>query len=130
VWNTLRPAEIRDDEGERHAVPGQTFAWVHVDDLSALLADVATGRIATSDDLAAGPLEGGCTPVNVAAGPATLRDYLQTVATALGVEPIWDDGPAWTGQILPGRARGWGWSPTVSLDRAMGELAEGLRRRT
>lgn len=130
VWNTLRPAEIRDDEGERHAVPGQTFAWVHVDDLSALLADVATGRIATSDDPAAGPLEGGCTPVNVAAGPATLRDYLQTVATALGVEPIWDDGPAWTGQILPGRARGWGWSPTVSLDRAMGELAEGLRRRT
>jgi nucleoside-diphosphate-sugar epimerase len=130
VWNTLRPAEIRDDEAERHGVPNQTFAWVHVDDLSALIADVAVGGLSTADDPAAGPLEDGCTAVNLAAEPATHRDYLQTVATALGVEPVWDEGPAWTGQILAGRARGWGWTPTVGLDQAMEELAEGLRRRT
>src|SRR6476619_1439049 len=36
VWNTLRPAAIRHDERARHAVPGQSFAWVHVDDLATL----------------------------------------------------------------------------------------------
>ena len=43
IWNSLRPADIRDDERARHAVPGQSFAWVHVDDLVALAADVAVG---------------------------------------------------------------------------------------
>ena len=127
VWNTLRPAGIRDDESERHALPDQTFAWVHVDDLAALAADVATGRIPAADDPAKGPVAGGCTPVNVAAGPATLRDYVGTVTKALGVEPVWDEGAAWTGQIVAERARGWGWTPTVDLDGALGELAEGLR---
>ena len=51
IWNSLRPAEIRDHEKARHAVPGQSFAWIHVDDLAALAADVAAGKIAT----AAGP---------------------------------------------------------------------------
>ncbi|HEX2892671.1 MAG TPA: NAD(P)-dependent oxidoreductase [Marmoricola sp.] len=127
VWNTLRPASIRDDEAERHAVPDQTFAWVHVDDLAALIADLASGRIATASDAGVGPVDGGCTPVNAASGPATVRDYVETVAKTLGVEPVWDDEPAWTGQILAGRARAWGWRPAVSLDQAMDELATGLR---
>ncbi len=127
TWNTVRPAEMRDIEAERHGVPGQTFAWVHVDDLAALIADVATGRIAPSAELATGPVEGGCTPVNVAAGRATIRDYLGTVTSALGVDPIWDDAPAWTGQIVAARARSWGWSPTVELAQALAELDRGLR---
>ena len=127
VWNSLRPAAMRDDEGARHAVPAQTFAWVHVDDLASLIADVASGAVAAGDDPARGPVAGGCTVVNVAAGPATLGDYVTTVTTALGVEPVWDDRPAWTGQILAGRAAGWGWRPRVDLARALGEIDAGLR---
>ena len=127
IWNTLRPADVRDDEQVRHAVPDQTFAWVHVDDLCALAADVATGAVATGTDPDAGPVAGGCTPVNVAAGPATHRDYFGTVTRALGVEPVWEDRPAWTGQVLADRARGWGWKPTVTLEEALAEIAAGLR---
>jgi nucleoside-diphosphate-sugar epimerase len=127
VWNTLRPAEIRDDERERHAVPDQTFAWVHVDDLARFVADVATGRIAAADDPAAGPVDGECTPVNLCAGSATIREYVETVTRALGVEPIWDDGPAWTGRIPADRARAWGWSPAVDLADALAEVDRGLR---
>src|SRR6478735_2432686 len=93
VWNTLRPAEVREDETARRAVPGQTFAWVHVDDLATFAADVAAGLVPTSDDPETGPVAGGCTAVNVASGPATQRDYLGTVTTALGVEPVWGDQP-------------------------------------
>jgi nucleoside-diphosphate-sugar epimerase len=82
IWNAVRPAAIRDREAARRAVPQQTFAWVHVDDLAALAADVATGRVATASDPAQGPVDGGCTAVNVAAGPATVRDYYETVAAA------------------------------------------------
>ena len=127
VWNSLRPAAIRDHEQARHAVPKQTFAWVHLDDLATLVADVATGRIATGEDPERGPVDGGCTAVNVAAEAATMRDYVDTVTTAVGVEPTWDDQPAWTGRILAGRARQWGWAPTVTLDVALAEIAEGLR---
>ena len=127
IWNTLRPAEIRDDEKARHAVPDQSFAWVHVDDLAALAADVASGRVATSTDPERGPVDGGCTVVNVAAGPATARDYYETVTGALGVEPVWDDAPAWTGRILADRAQRWGWTPSVDLARALAEIDEGLR---
>jgi nucleoside-diphosphate-sugar epimerase len=127
VWNTLRPADIRDDESARRVAPDQSFAWVHVDDLAALAADVASGRIATSTDPENGPVEDACTAVNVAAGPATARDYYTTVTEALGVEPVWSDDPAWTGRILAGRARGWGWAPTVSLDEALEEIDKGLR---
>ena len=127
IWNSLRPAAIRDDEKARHAVPGQSFAWVHVDDLVTLAADVASGRIATSTDPGNGPVEDGCTAVNVAAGPATLRDYYETATKALGVEPVWDDAPAWTGRILAGRAHGWGWVATVDLSAALAEIDEGLR---
>jgi nucleoside-diphosphate-sugar epimerase len=127
IWNSLRPAEIRADEDARRAVPGKSFAWVHVDDLVALAADLASGRVATSTDAANGPVEGGITIVNVAAGPATTRDYHATVTRALGVEPIWEEAPAWTGRILAERARGWGWAPTVDLERALAEIDEGLR---
>ncbi len=120
IWNTLRPADIRDDERARHAVPDQTFAWVHLDDLADLVADLASGRLT-------GPEPGSCTPVNVAAGPATVRDYYETVTRALGVDPVWDDTPAWTGQILADRARGWGWTPTVDLTTALAEIERGLR---
>lgn len=127
IWNTLRPAELRDDEAARHAVPGQSFAWVHVDDLAALAAEVAVGRIATSTDPEQGPVERGCTVVNVAAGPATARDYYETVTGALGVEPVWDDAPAWTGRILARRAQRWGWTPAVALPQALAEIERGLR---
>lgn len=127
IWNTVRPGEIRDDEGERHANPDQTFAWVHVDDLASIAADLATGAIAATDDPESGPVAGGCTPVNVASGPATQRDYLGAVADALGLEPTWDAGPAWTGQVVADRARRWGWTPRVDLPTALEELRAGLR---
>lgn len=127
VWNTLRPAGMAAHEEERHAVPDQSFAWVHLDDLVALIADLATGRIETSTDPDRGPVTGGCTAVNVASGPATVRSYYETVTAALGVEPVWDDGPAWTGRIVADRARGWGWTPTVDLETALAEIDQGLR---
>jgi len=104
VWNTLRPAEIRDDADARHAIPEQTFAWVHVDDLAVLVSDIATGRVATSPDPEQGPVEGECTVVNAASGPATVQDYYETVTGAVGVEPVWDDAPAWTGRLRADRA--------------------------
>jgi nucleoside-diphosphate-sugar epimerase len=127
TWNTLRPAAVRDRPAQPLAVPDATFAWVHVDDLVALAADVATGRVVEATDPARGPLVGGCTAVNVAAGPATARDYYGAVTSAVGVAPVWDDGPAWTGQILAERARGWGWSPQVDLRTALDEVVRGLR---
>jgi nucleoside-diphosphate-sugar epimerase len=127
IWNTLRPTDIRDDEQARHTVPDRSFARVHVDDLADLAADVACGRIAAATDPGRGPVEGACTPLNVAAGPATARDYYETVTAAVGVEPVWEDGPGWTGRVLADRAHGWGWSPRVTLAQALAELAEGLR---
>jgi nucleoside-diphosphate-sugar epimerase len=128
VWNTLRPQAMLD--GERRANPARTWSWVHVDDLAAFLADVATGAVATADDPERGPVAGGTTAVIVAGEPATWRDYLGTVTDALGVEPEWTDEPVWTGQLLTGRARGWGWVPQVSLARAMDELRRGLTPRS
>jgi nucleoside-diphosphate-sugar epimerase len=127
IWNTLRPAELRDDVSARRVSPEQSFAWVHVNDLVTLIADVAAGRIPTATDPDQGPVENGCTAVNVAAGAASARDYYGTVMEALGLEPAWQDGPAWTGRIVADRARAWGWSPTVDLERALAEVAEGLR---
>lgn len=128
VWNTLRPATTRDDEAERRANPRRSWAWVHVTDLATLVADLATGAVAESDDPASGPVAGGYTAVNVAGEPATWGDYLGTVTAALGVEPVWEDGEAWTGQVSADRARGWGWRPAVTLDEALAEIGEGLRR--
>ncbi|MFB9315592.1 NAD-dependent epimerase/dehydratase family protein [Nocardioides plantarum] len=126
VWNTLRPSAARDDEAARHAVPDQSFAWVHVADLASIAADVAIGRVATADDPDLGPAAGGCTPVNVATGAPPTRDYLETVCRAVGVEPVWDDGPAWTGSIVADRAHRWGWSPSVTQEAAFAELESGL----
>jgi len=126
IWNTLRPNGIAKNESDRHTVADKTFAWVHVDDLAALLADCATGRIPTADDPERGPVDGGCTAVNVSGGPATQRDYFGAVTGALGVEPVWEDGPAWTGQIVADRARRWGWAPQITLDQALDELRRGL----
>jgi nucleoside-diphosphate-sugar epimerase len=128
VWNTLRPQEIR--AGERRANPAKTWAWVHIDDLAALIADVATGAIATADDPKRGPVAGGTTPVIVAGEPATWRNYLGTVTDALGVAPEWTDEPVWAGQLVTDRARGWGWVPQVSLAQAMDELRQGLTTRS
>ena len=127
VWNSRRPAEIRHDEAARHTVPGESFNWVHVEDLAALTADVAVGRVATAAEPQQGPIADACTVVNVATGAATTRDYFETVTGAVGVEPVWDDGPAWTGRILAARAHGWGWAPTVELPQAFAELEDGLR---
>jgi nucleoside-diphosphate-sugar epimerase len=127
VWNTLRPAAIRADEAARHAVPQQTFGWVHLDDLVAFAADVATARVATSTDPATGPVAGACTPVNVAAGPATVRDYHEAVTRAVGVAPVWDEAEAWTGRLVADRAHGWGWTPAVGLGEALEEIARGLQ---
>lgn len=128
VWNSLRPAAIRAHADARRAVPDQTFAWVHVDDLSSLAADLATGRILSADDPTRGPLGGACTPLNVA-GPhhARVRAYHETVCKALGVEPSWRDAPVWTGRYLADRARAWGWSPAVDLVEALAELDNDLR---
>ncbi len=126
IWNTLRPARMRDDEDARRANPAATFAWVHVSDLATLAADVATGRITASTDPGQGPIEGGCAALNVAAGPATTRDYVGTVTAALGLDPVWNDRPDWTGQIVAERAHRWGWSPRVSLSQALSEIADGL----
>lgn len=127
IWNTLRPGAIRDDASARHAVPQQTFSWVHLHDLVSFAADVAMGRVSPSTDPAVGPVAGACTPVNLAAGSATVRDYYETVTGALGVTPVWDEAEAWTGRILSDRARGWGWSPAVGLAEALDEIARGVR---
>ncbi|GAB2916210.1 hypothetical protein GCM10027047_12540 [Rhodococcus aerolatus] len=127
VWNTLRPNAIREDEQARAAVPEQTFAWVHVDDLAALAAAVATGEVAAGTDPEQGPVAGGTTAVTVAAPPDRMRSYVETVTDALGVEPVWQDGPAWTGTLLADRARAWGWTPAVGVDEALAEVRDGLR---
>src|SRR5919107_1443818 len=127
MWNTLRPAQVRDEGHARRVVPEGSFAWVHVNDLATLVADVATGRLTTSSGPERGPVDGGCTAVNVAGGPATARDYYGTVGRALGVDLSWQDGPAWTARILADRARRWGWTPRVDLAQALAELEEGLR---
>ncbi len=128
VWNVLRPAAVRDDPSARQVDPRKSFAWVHVDDLAALAADVATGRVPEADDAARGPVAGECTAVNVAAGPATWRDYLGAVTEALGVEPAWVEGEEWTGQVRADRAHGWGWAPQVDLGAALDEVRAGLSR--
>ncbi len=127
VWNTLRPQEIGN--GERRENPAKTWPWVHVDDLAAFIADVATGAVATAEDPELGPVAGSTTPVIVAGEPATWRDYLGTVADALGIAPEWTDEPVWTGQLLPDRARRWGWTPQVRLAQVTDELRRGLTTR-
>jgi 2-alkyl-3-oxoalkanoate reductase len=127
VWNTLRPAAMREDAQARRAIADATFAWVQVADLASLAADLASGRIPDAADQANGPGPDACTPLNVAAACATQRDYYEVVTGALGVEPVWEEAPAWTGRILANRARCWGWAPTVDFAQASDEIAAGLR---
>ena len=75
-----------------------------------------------------GPVTGDCTVVTVSGEPATGRDYYETVTGALGVDPVWEDGPVWICQILDRRARSWSRPPAVGLSAALAELEEGLRR--
>ncbi|MCW2584004.1 MAG: NAD-dependent epimerase/dehydratase [Klenkia sp.] len=126
VWNTLRPQAFGD--GDRSVNPTKSWAWVHVEDLAAMLADLAVGAVATSEDPEQGPVPGGTTPVLVAGEPATWGDYLGAVGEAVGTAPEWTDEPVWTGQLLTDRARRWGWAPRVGLDRALAELRHGLAR--
>lgn len=127
MWNMKKPAGIRENEAARTVVPEQTLPWIHVEDLSRIVADLATGRIENADDPSEGPVEGACTAVNVVADDyATVRDYYQTVCDAVGVEPVWLDEPAWTGRYLADRARGWGWSPSITLTDALAELQADL----
>lgn len=125
VWNTLRPAQVRD--GQRGANPDTSFPWVHVDDLAALIADVAAGTVAAAADPLSGPVESTTTAVVVTGEHATWREYHGAVTEALGVEPEWTDQPGWTGRLLAERAAAWGWSPRVTLAQAMAELQDGLR---
>ncbi|MHA3703658.1 NAD-dependent epimerase/dehydratase family protein [Jatrophihabitans sp. YIM 134969] len=119
VWNTLRLRELLDDPAERRAAPDQSFPWVHVDDLAWLLADLAVGD--------GDPEVGGCTAVNAVSGTGTVREYLEVATRTVGIEPVWEDRPVWTGRLLGDRARSWGWSPTVDLDTALAEIAAGWR---
>lgn len=127
LWNTVRPRAMAEDASQAHANPDLTFAWVHARDLAALVADVATGSLPVGEDPDRGPVRGACTPVNAAAGASTFRHYLETVTGALGVEPTWDEGPAWQGRVLSERAAAWGWRPQVTLDAALDELVADLR---
>lgn len=73
-----------------------------------------------------GPVLGGCTTVNDAGAPVTASDYVETVAQAFGVPPVWgEDLPAWTGQIMLNRARGWAWTHAMTLSQALAERTEG-----
>ena len=128
MWNSVVPSTGPScASAARRAVPEATFAWVHVADLAAFVADLATGTILRAADAQDGPVEGVWTPANVAAEPATSMDYYGTVAGALGVEPHWQDGPAWSGEIRTDRARSWGWLPHVGLAEALSEVEDGLR---
>lgn len=129
TWNTLRPDSMRTEGEAREAIAEQTFPWVHLTDLASLAADLATGQIPDAADPVRGPVPHACTPLNVAASSgerATKRDYFEAVTGALGVEPVWEDAPAWTGRILADRAHAWGWAPTVDLDEALAELVAGV----
>jgi nucleoside-diphosphate-sugar epimerase len=127
MWNTLRPQEVRD--GERRANPATSWAWVHVDDPAALVADVATGAVATADAAERGPVAGGTTPVIVAGEPATWRNYLGTVTTRWVSRPSGPTSRPGPGSCSPS-ARGWGWAPRVILAQAMDELRQGLQTRS
>ena len=118
---------MREHAQARHALPDATFAWVHVEDLAALAADLASGAVRSSSDPSLGPVVGATTALNVASGPATQRDYYEAVCGAMGVDPVWDEGAVWTGQVRADRARTWGWSPTVTLEAALAEIREGLQ---
>ena len=127
IWNTLRPATIRDDERARHANPDASFAWVHVDDLAAFAADLASGRVAVRRRPGEGPGRGGVHARQRRRRPGHPPRLLRHRHRALGLDPVWHDRPAWTGRILADRARAWGWTRSVDLATALAEIDAGLR---
>lgn len=127
VWNVRRPQAIRDDASFRRDDPDRTFGWVHIDDLADLIADIATGAIAPADDPERGPVPGEATSVNAISGNVPMRDYIAPVAAAVGVEPEWEQRPAFRAKLLANRAKAWGWQPKVTFEDAMQELVDGLR---
>lgn len=128
VWNTLRPQDARDSQEGRVDDPDRTFGWVHVRDLAELIVDIATGRIATAAEQQDGPVEGEVTAVNAVSGNVRMRDYLEPVCEAVGVEPRWETRQAFRASLLADRARNWGWNPTMSFDESMAELIGNLRK--
>lgn len=126
IWNTIRPQAAREEAEARTDDPDRTFGYVHVSDLADLIADIATGAVAPSADPAEGPAPGEVTAVNAVSGTVAYREYLAPVCEALGVEPIWEERPAFRAELLAERARAWGWSPKVGFDEAMEELLDGL----
>lgn len=124
IWNTVRPRALARDPST--ANPVQSLPWVHVVDLAAFLADVATRAVPVAARPDDGPVEGEAVAVNLSVAGATWRDWAGTVAAALGIEPRWSDDPAWTGDLVADRAHAWGWAPTVGLDEALAELHAGL----
>ncbi len=127
VWNTLNPKAYVDGDSQLEVNPDKSFAWIHVDDLANAIAELALGEITTSDDPEKGPVEGGCTPVNITAEHATQRDYLGTVGGTLGNDPRWTDEDSWTGRLRNDRALRWGWEPKIGLRQALEELAADVR---
>ena len=98
-----------------------------MEDLADLIADIATGRIAMTQDADGGPMPGLATPVNAVAGNVPMREYVGRVCDAVGVRPVWQDLPAFRAELRADRARSWGWSPRRTFEAAMSELVEGLR---
>ena len=80
VWNTVRPAQVRDDERARHAVPG---AVVRLGPRRrpgrARRRRGGRARSPPRTTRRPGRSRAGARPVNVASGPATQRDYLGAV---------------------------------------------------
>ena len=122
----LRPAAIRDDQRPGTPCPSRasrgctSTTWPR----SPRTSRPAGWRPRPTPTT--GPVAGACTAVNVAAGPATVRDYYETVTGALGVEPVWDDARRGPAGSWPAAPAGWGWTPTVDLATALAEIDAGL----
>jgi hypothetical protein len=127
IWNALRPAAIRDGTVRPARTCRTRRSRGCTSTTSSRSPPTSRSRVwLRPRSPATGPVAGACTAVNVAAGPATVRDYYEAVTRAVGVAPVWEDGEAWTGRILADRAHGWGWTPAVRLDEALAELKAGL----
>ena len=129
VWNTLRPREVRDDEQARHEVARRTFRWVHVDDLAALVADVAVGPRRHRGR------PGRRARSRAAARSSTWRASRRRPATTSAPSPAPSASSRSGRTARPGpgrsctdRARGWGWTP-VGQPRRRPRRARGERPR-
>ena len=126
IWNSAATGGDPRRRGGTARRAAADFAWVHVDDLVALAADLATGRVPASTDPGTGPVAGACTPVNVASGAATVRDYYEAVTGASASPRSGTTGRRGPAGSWPTAPRSWGWTPAVDLTAAFDEVAEGL----